>query len=392
MSVITIAESETRRAWQAVSAIFFIFGLNMGTWAPHIPFAKERLNASPGLFGATLLCMAVGGISCMPAISWLINRTGSAPVIVVSAGLSLAFLPLPFIAPSLPLFAAALFLFGGAMGALDVSMNSHGLIVEDKLGKPVMSSFHAIFSFAGLFGGLVSAVLISQVNETYRSLLSSLGGLLLLVWAASKLFPADVDKGRSQSPLAWPTRATVGLGFLCFLALLIEGATIDWSGIYLRETFASSGTVTAFNFAAYSAGMAISRLLGDRARLRWGPVVLARWSACASAFLLALALTAPNATIALVAFALSGVTLGPIAPLLFAGGGRAEPLHPSRGISAVTTLGYLGIVAGPPLVGAIAEVSSLAAALGLVALLAVVISVFAALTGIADRGEPQSPR
>ena len=253
------------KARTAVACVFFIFGLNIGTWATHIPFAKERLHASLGWFGAALLCMALGGVISMPTVGYMINRFGSARIVIIAALLSVIFLPLPFIAPSLLIFSIVLLLFGGTMGALDVAMNAHGLAVEHALEKPTMSYFHGIFSVAGLVGGAISALLIGKFDEPYRALIIGGCGLMIVAFATPRLLPANIDKGKTDSPLAWPTPVTMGMGFLSFLAIMIEGATIDWSGIYLREVFAVSGQSTALCFAAFSGNMAISRLLGDKA-------------------------------------------------------------------------------------------------------------------------------
>ena len=373
---ITGAASKAR---SAVALVFFVFGLNIGTWATHIPFAKERLHASPGWFGASLLCMALGGVISMPAVGYMINRYGSARIVIVAAILSILFLPLSFMASSLLTFSFALLLFGGALGALDVGMNAHGLAVETAIKKPIMSSLHGIYSIAGLVGGAISAVLIGKIDEPHRALISCGFGLALVAYAIPRFLPANIDKGKTDSPLAWPTPMTMGLGFLCLLAIMIEGATVDWSGIYLREAFSVSGHTTAMCFAAYSGGMAISRLLGDRARALWKPASLIRVCALLTSLTLATALMAGNSTFSLIAFAVSGLTLGPVAPLLFIAGGHAEPSHPSRGIASVTTLGYIGSVAGPPLVGSIAQASSLWIALFFIAAVSALIAAAAPL-------------
>ena len=301
------------------------------------------------------------------------------------AGATVAILlPLPIIAPNLQTFAMSLFVLGSALGTLDVAMNAHGLIVEQAIKKATMSSFHAIYSIAGLLAAGLAAVLIDNVSEFTRVLLTSITCIGVLLYAASRLLPAQIDKGHSEASFSLPTRATVGIGLLCLIALMIEGSILEWSGIHLRENLKASGIITSINVAAYSGGMALSRLLGDGMRQKFGSTLLVRSSAIATTFFMVLALMVSNSKFAVCAFALSGFALGPIAPILYVSGGRADRISPSRGISSVTTFGFLGIVLGPPFIGMLAELTGLQIALGTVALLSIIIALFANLTKVAD--------
>jgi fucose permease len=379
----TTARSAEMARW-AVSALFFHLGLCIGTWAPHIPFAKQRLLASPTGFGLALLFVGLGGVIAMPAMGLVINRFGSAHAAVVAALLTLATLPLPVIAPDLWTFALALLVFGASYGSLDVAINAHGLLVETTLRRPVMSAFHGLYSLAGLAGAGLAAVMIEHVSELSRVLVSSAICLALTRFAAHNLLPAGADRGKSRTPFALPTRATIGMGLLCLLALLIEGAIIDWCGINLREARGASGTITSLAFGLFAGGMALSRMVGDRARLRWGSAFVVRYTALSTAILVMIAVTVPDARLSLMAFALSGVTIGPLAPILFAGGGRADPDNPGRSIAAVTTLGYSGFVLGPAIVGILADWSSVGVALAIAAATGFVIAAFSSAARVAD--------
>lgn len=371
--------SESRRASKArfaVATLFFVFGLLIGTWAPHIPLANEKLHAAPFWFGLSLLCMGLGAMFTMPLIGIVIARHGSARVSVVTALLSIAAILPPFIAPTLPVFAATLLFFGGALGALDVSMNAHGVLVEQKLHRPTMSSFHGVYSVAGLFGGLLSSILIQRINEFERASLTCVVCCLMLFFARRHLLPADEDRGKTTPTLSLPSRSTIGLGLLCLLTFMIEAATIDWTGIYLREQFSVAGTAIGLNFAAYSTAMAIARFTGDKLRETFGVIRLVTWLATACAIFMVAGLLAPVPQLSIALFALSGFALGPIAPILVIEGGRADRANPSRGISAVTTLGYAGNTLGPPVVGFMAGAAGLDIALAVVGGLAFLIAGF----------------
>ncbi len=378
------SKSAALKARFAVATLFFTLGILTGGWAPHVPLAKETLGVGTGLFGWLLLAMAGGGIAAMPIAGAFINRFGSAAVCRASGlVLCLAF-ALPVFATTSLTLALGLALFGAALGTLDVSMNAHGLAVEKRLGRAVMSSFHGWFSVgaavgAGAGGWIVGA--FGQAPHVWISVASSLGAI---AWAGTRLLPSAEDAAMSDTHFAWPTRATLGLGGLCFLALFVEGAMLDWSALHLRENSGASLSVAGLGYAAFSTGMSVTRFAGDRLRMAFGSVWLVFSSALALAVGLALAIALPSPVMAIAAFALAGLGVGNIAPVLFAGGGRAEPGAPGRGIAAVTTMGYSGFLLGPPIIGMAAEWTGLRLAMALTILAAVIIAVSARAARAAD--------
>jgi len=372
------------RARLALASIFFAYGIIVGTWAPHIPLAKERLAASPGWFGFGLLSLSLGAILAMPLAGGAVARLGSARMAAVAAALAGLTLIGPFLAPDLGLFALALLVLGAGLGTLDVAMNAQGLIVERALGKPVISLLHGIYSAAGLVGAGLSAVLIGHLDEPVRALVTTLACLAIAAVAHRHLI-VEAAPARSGPMLVLPSRATIGLGLLCFLALLIEGTTIDWAGIHLRENRGASGNLASLAFGLYSGGMAVSRIVGDRFRLKFGSPALLRWCGLLTGAATLLAIFSPLPLVTLAALTVAGLAIGPIAPVLFAGGGRAEPDNPGHGIAAVTTLGYSGWLLGPALVGLMAEAMGLALALALVAATALIITLNAGRAAVADR-------
>jgi fucose permease len=298
-------------------------------------------------------------------------------------GLCFAFI-LPPIAPDFASFIPAALAFGAAVGAMDVAMNAHGLAVEKALRRPTMSFVHAAFSLGAMAGSLLGALLLGILGELAHVLVTAAALLAAFLFCSRFFLPAAVDKGVSGAMFVMPSRTTIGLGLLCFLALMAEGAILDWSGLMLRQRFLLEAGTAALGFAAFSAGMTAARFLGDRLRQRYGAVKLLRWSAVLAAAGLAAALFIPAAPIAMAALALAGIGLGNAAPILFAGGGRLEPGAPGRGIAAVTTLGYAGFLAGPPLIGFIAELTGLSLALGVIVVAALIIALSARSAGAAD--------
>jgi MFS family permease len=384
VAIDTVEIDAARRARLGVSGYFAVFGLCSGTWASHIPFAKSELQAGATAFGLALLCMGLGAIVSMPTVSWFINRYGSASVCRATAIGMLLSLLLPFAAPSVVFLGFGLLIFGGFSGALDVAANAHGLIVEKRLGKPVISAFHGLWGAAALIGAASATVLIAHVSELVRAIAICMFCFAALAPIHALMLPAKEDQGKSSAAFALPTRSTVWLGLLALLAMMNEGAVADWAGIYLRDERGTSPQVTTLAFVAFAGCLALSRMIADRARAKWGAAMVTGVCAASAALSLTLAIVTPIVPIALVFFGLVGFFIGPLAPIFYAGGGRVDRENPGRGIGAVVTLGYLGNVIGPPIVGFIADATNLAWSLGLMAVCAAAIALCCRLAAAAD--------
>lgn len=351
----------------------------MGSWAPHIPFVARELAVSKDVLGLILLGLAGGAVIAMPIAGMLAQRFGSA-VILRATGLAfcLTIVP-PILGASIASVTIALIAFGACAGAMDVAMNTHGVTVEKALEKPTMSFFHGCFSVGGMVGAGLGIWALGAIGEVTHAATVALIGLCLVALAGTRLLPNDSDRGRADGHFAVPRLATLGLGALCFVALMIEGAMLDWSAIHLIETHAIDAHLAGFGFALFSGAMALARFMGDWLRATIGAVRMIRWSAAATAAGLALATLAPSFVPALLGYLLMGVAIGNIAPVLFTKGAEAEPDAPGHGIAAVTTLGYTGFLVGPPLIGFLASMSSLTLALLVLAVGATAVSLAAPL-------------
>ena len=376
-------DSPARARW-AVFMIFLQAGLIIGAWVPHVPLAKDRLAVGPALLSLGLLAIAVGAVISMPFAGALINRFGSARVTLFGGLLfAVGFLG-PVTAPTLPLFMAGAIVMGLGMGSMDVAMNAHGLAVEKALGRPIISGLHAAFSVGAMLGTFIGAWLLSLAGPLSQALIFSATFIVLHVLMCMNLLPASIDRGLSESHFGWPTKATIGLGALCFLALMIEGSVSDWAAILMRQRFIVDVSYAALGFGCYQAGMAAARFMGDALRQKFGAMNLVVASAVLAAMGTAAALIAPSPWLGFLGFAVGGIGIGNLAPVLFAGGGRLEPSAPGRGIAAVVSMGYAGFLAGPPMIGFVAQVSTLQIAMGLTVVAALLIAVFARGVAPAD--------
>ncbi len=381
-----------RSARFAVTAIFAVNGLILSNWVPRIPAVQRNLDLSKGQLGLALLGVAVGALLMMPLIGGLVARFGSRPATTAAVVALAGAVLLPALAGGLVTLTLALVVLGAANGALDVAMNAQAVAVERRYGLPIMSSFHAAFSFGGLAGAILGGLAAAAGIEPLPHLAAvGVAGVAAGLAAARGLLPAAADAQREVSPGAGPTfarpsRRLVGLGVLAFSCLLGEGAMADWSAVYLDGTLGTGPGLAAAGFAAFSLTMAFGRLIGDRLAARWGPVVLARWGGALVAVSLALALLMEHPAAAIAGFGGVGAGLAGIVPVVFSAAGRIPSLAPGPAIAAVSTLGYSGFLVGPPAIGLLAEVSSLGIALGLVILMGVLI---AALAGTV--APPQEP-
>ena len=368
-----------RAARLAVLAVFSLNGFAFASWVVRIPAVKEKLSLSEGLLGLALLGVAIGALTAMTAVGWLITRFGSRPVVGTTALLFCLTLPLPALMPNLPLLVAALFLFGASGGALDVSMNSQAVAVEKDYGRPIMSSFHAAFSFGGLAGAASGGfIAFLGVGVVFHLLGIAALSAAVASLAYRFLLPASVDMGEPGAPaFARPTKALAGLGIIAFCVLLGEGAMADWSAVYLKGTLGTGAGFAAAGYAAFSLAMASGRLFGDRFAERLGPARLVRFGGVLAAVGLGSSLAAAQPEIALIGFASAGVGFSIVFPTALSAAGRTGGLAPGPALAAVSSAGYFGFLIGPPIIGFAAEIVGLGSALYIVVILSVAIALLA---------------
>ena len=376
-----------RAARLAVLTLFFVNGTVLSSWVPHIPLIKERLGLSEGVLGLALLGTAVGAITAMPLAGVFIARLGSQRVMRVATVAFCLSLPLPVLVPTLPFLVIALVIFGAGNGAMDVAMNAQAVGVEKAHGGAIMSSFHAFFSVGGLAGSSLGGLLLwAGVSPAIHVLLVTfvfgLVGLVALRW----LWVDRAEDAEAGGPtFVRPTGPLLALGVLAFFVLVGEGAVADWSAVYLRDTLGTGAGLAALGYAAFSLMMALGRFTGDRMVARFGPVPLMRSSAALAAAGLGAGLLIGRPVVAILGFGCVGLGMSNLIPILFSAAGRTPGVNAGTAIAAVSSAGYFGFLAGPPLIGLLAELTSLPAALGLVVLFTALVAVFAHAAGHATK-------
>jgi len=362
-----------------VLTVFACNGAGLSTWFPHIPEIQRKLDLSDGALGLALLGTPIGALLAMPLSSALIGRFGSRRVTLTAAMILFVSLPLPALAPGLPLLIAALALLGAGNGVLDVAMNVQAVAVEERYRRPIMSTFHGVFSVGGLTGALVAVAVTSLGVEAapHLALMAVLLAVIVLRVAAPHLLPDNpanrAEVRGSHGGFTWPSRALLRLGVVAFCVLVGEGAMADWSAVYLRNTLDTGAGFASAGFAVFSSMMALGRLTGDKMTARVGPVAMLRYGGIIVAVGLGLALASANPYAALVGFACVGLGLAAGFPIAISAAGRVPGVPSGSALTAVTTVGYAGFLAGPPIIGLLSEVSSLRLALGVVVVLGGVI-------------------
>jgi MFS family permease len=369
---------DLRRARAAVAAAFFWHGVMAGSWATQIPTVKQDLGLGEGALGLALLGPAIGAIVAMPLTGAITVRRGSRSVTRAMLVVSGATLILPVLAPNLPSLFGALLFFGASAGAMDVAMNAQGVAVEKRYGRPILSSFHSMWSLGGFTGALAGSAAVGAG-------LGSVAHLLLVGAAASAggsalttgLLAAEADRSARGPIFARPSGPLAVMGGVAFCAMLAEGAAFDWTAVYLRESLGSGETLAAAAVAAFSFGMALGRLLGDRLTARFGPVAFVRAAAMVALAGLSAALAVRDPLPAAAGFFLLGAGLSSIVPVVFSRAGHSPAAAGASGIAAVATFGYTAFLVGPTLVGWVAEATTLRTGLAVVALLLVGIPLLA---------------
>ena len=365
-----------RRDRIATSALFFANGLGFGGWSAAIAPMQASLALSNGELGLLLFTLAAGAVAFMPLAGLVGQRLGGTGRVSAGAGLAFsAFLALAAGAPGAGALALVGLGLGASNGLMDVTMNAHASGVERRWGAPIMSSFHAAFSVGGLAGAGARALALAS-GFGWRGLMAGLGGAVFALAAVAARGLERGERSAGASPFGWPPRALIGLAVVAFLCFIVEGAMIDWDGVYL-VSLGVGAAAAPLGYSAFAATMIAGRLLGDRVIARTGRLPAVIGGAALAAAGLGLAAAWPALVPAALGFALVGAGLSNVVPALFSESG-AHSSSPARGIAAVATAGYTGLLAGPPLVGAIASLSDLRIAFAALAAMALVAAALAA--------------
>ncbi len=366
----------------AVAAAFLIHSTVSGTWAPRLPAIKESLGLSDGELGTSLVGLAIGLLAGTRLAGAPVDRFGSRPVMRAGFPLLAATLLLPGLADSAIALFLALLVLGVLSGFLDVAMNAQGIEVERHLGRPILSGLHGLWSVGlGVGAGVAALAAAADVQPlTHFAVVAAVLAVASLVLLRG-LLPAEhhvreEHEREARVVVRW-TVPLVLLGVIAFCSFVAEGSASDWSAVYMTQELGTSAALGALAFAAFAVTMAAARFAADPLRARLGNVALVRSGSLIAAGGLGLALLIHEPAAGVAGFALLGLGLAPVVPIAFSAAGELDPRATGRLVGRVATIGYVGSVAGPIMIGWLAEATSLRTSLGLVVLLSLVIAVTA---------------
>jgi len=384
-----------RRARLATATVFVLLGVVQGTLASRMPALKAHAALTDGLLGLALLGVPLGSILAVQVTGRWMARRGSAPVTVIGAVIMCVTAVAPAYATGFVLLAGALVLLGVGIGLTDTAMNAHAVLVEKGHARPIMASFHAFASLGNLVGAVLGAgaarlALAPQVHfpavaaaallvtvVVHRSLLPGSADAAV---RGGDLAPAVDEHGTSLPPPvrtpggAW-SRTLVLLAVVALLAWMSEHAVADWSAVYLRDRLGASASLATYGYALFAAAMVLTRFLSDRVVARLGPRQVLRWGGLLAGVGLAVGLATGTVVGGVVGFGLVGIGMAGVVPVVFTAAGNQPGVSAGHAVSRVAGVAFTGSLVGPPLIGLVAGLLSLRAALLVVAVGAVLIGV-----------------
>jgi len=374
------ANDEFRKARLAILISFLINGFSVGNFVSRIPDFKYELGITNGVLGASLFCASIGVLAALRPTSKAAAKYGSGPVAKYSAftlALAVPFVGLLF---NLPWFLFSLFIYGVLSSIHDLSINAHAAALENKAGKRVMSTFHAMWSIGGLTGGAIGGLLAS-FNISILIHAIGVGSFIFLValFTRNWFLPAEADQHviEKHKKRKTPRRFLI-LGLLGLCGALGEGAASDWGGVLARETFGASTLMSTLPYVFFSATMVIGRLSGDFLAHKFGVVKLLTWSGFLAGIGLTAGLFVGNIYGVIISWLLLGLGISTVIPLMISATGTlandkySGQVSAAEGVALVTGVAYFGFVIGPPLIGFISEVVTLRWAMLLPAVLAII--------------------
>jgi len=360
------------RFWLPTAMAFFVNGAGFGGWAAQVPRATARLGADEGALGLMLLGMGIGAVLAMAFSGRLIARYGAGPLIRLSFVIFLATYIVLSTSSSWGVFVAALLLFGAGGGLMDVAMNAYAADVEAHKDWRVMASFHGMWSIGGLVGAALASAMLAIVSDLTQALVLTAGLAALFMLCQHNLIPLHHRAAEKSDRRFAIGRLTLILGLLAALSFAAEGAVRDWSSLFLANEIRTTIDRAGWGFAAFSATMAICRFSGDWMRSRFGERNVVVLSGIVAVVGFVLAVTSADYLVVVAGFALVGLGLSNIVPILISAAGRTSA--PGSSIAFVVSLGYAGYLASPPILGFIAAQASLATMFLVVAASCIVIS------------------
>ncbi|MFC8101893.1 MFS transporter [Streptomyces sp. NPDC057363] len=386
MSTVVYERREVRSARYAVAAVFAVHGAVTGSFATRVPWIQDHAGVSAGQLGLALAFPALGASVAMPLAGRVSHRFGARTALRGLLALWTLALVLPSLSPNLLTLCLALFVYGATAGMSDVAMNALGVEIENRLDKSIMSGLHGMWSAGALIGSAAGTLAAhlgadARLHHALAAAVLTVAGLV----ACSRVL--DLQPAEDEDPpprFALPPRSALLIGAVGFCAVFAEGASLDWSAVYLRDQLEASAGLAAACTTGFTLTMALARFAGDKVVDRFGAVRTVRVSGVLATLGGLLIVAGGHPAVAMTGFALMGLGIAVVIPLCFAAAGRAGS-NPSLAIAGVATITYTSGLVAPSAIGGLAQATSLVVSFGLVTALAFCLVVFAKVLRAGDR-------
>ncbi|WP_419963216.1 MFS transporter [Pantoea vagans] len=357
---------------QATRIIFFLAGFITATWAVIVPFARANTGVNEAQLGTLLLCLGVGALIAMPVTGWLTSRFGCRRVILVAIALIVISTPWLAVLSEPLLLALALLVFGIGIGVTDCAMNIQAILVEKQAAKPVMSGFHGMYSVGGIAGaGFMTLILAMGFSVLTGCLLAVAAVIIMTLVSVSGLL---TYANPAEGPVfAVPRGSVLIIGIICFAVFLTEGTVLDWSAVYLTDVRAIPASLGGLGYTCFAIAMTVARLTGDRIISSLGRLPVVLGGALVAAAGMAMVTFIASWPLALLGYTLVGAGCANIVPVMFSAAGRQTVMPQAVAIPAITTLGYLGVLSGPAVIGYVAHYTHLGFSFSLIMALMLVV-------------------
>lgn len=354
-------DTDARQYRIATSVFFFISGLGYSSWASRIPSIKQQLHLNEAQFGLVLLALPIGLMLTMPVTGKLLGLFSSRKIMVFGAMVFNLILSLPGFTTSIWQLALVLFCFGSARNLLNLSMNAQAVQVQHLFSKSIMTSFHGIWSVAGFAGTAIGYLMITMnVAPSYHLLLVSVLLLAFTMYYYPKTFPDQpIKETVKRAAFALPDKSLLKYSLICFACMATENTMYDWSGLYFEQIVGTHKSTAAAAFGIYMAAMTTGRFIGDRLVRSIGIKAILSYSGWLILSGLLLAILLPYPVTAGIGFIFAGLGVACVVPLVFSLAGKSKSTNSGQTLASISTIGYLGFMVVPPLVGLVAQATSL---------------------------------
>ena len=362
----------------AVGSLFFLAGLCFSSWASRIPGIRQKLNLSDAQLGIVLFALPVGLLISLPLSGWLINKSGSKKIILIAILLYSVVLSVIGFANTIFQLTLSLFIFGLLGNMVNISVNTQAVGVEAIYQRSIMASFHGVWSMAGFTGAAIGTFMIAKnIIPPYHFLLITALAVVTVSINFRYTLAKDFNTKKNQPLIFKPENSLINLGLIAFCSMMCEGAMFDWSGIYFEKVVKADKALIGAGYTAFMLTMATGRFFADWFTNKVGLKHTLQMSGALTASCLLIAVLFPYLVTATIGFLLVGFGVSSVIPLVYSVAGKSKVLSAGTALAAVSTIGFLGFLIGPPMIGLIAGATSLRVSFFIIALMGLCITVIA---------------